>query len=73
MKWWPPRRRDPGQIPAADLPAASEALRKVRQDKADVEANWPNVWWLTHELEVHRQANHFAEMMTRAMKRRDER
>lgn len=69
MRWWP-RRRDPDDIPTADLPAASEALRKSRQDKAEVEANWPNVWWLTHELEAHSRANHFGEMMTRAMRRR---
>jgi hypothetical protein len=72
VRWpWGHCEDPPDDLPTADASAARAALRKARQDKVHSEAQWPAVRWLSATLQAHRDANHFAEMFTRAMGRRD--
>lgn len=73
MKWpWGKRAPDPvGDLPEADAAAAHNALAKAHEVKAATEAQWPTVHWLSTNLQRHREENHFAELFTRAMQRRE--
>lgn len=66
MKWWHWHRHYEEHDPAAD-----DALASALEAKARAEAQWPKVHRLAASIQAHRDANHFAEMFSRAMQRRE--
>ena len=72
MRWpWGHCDDPPGDLPTADSESAQRALRKAERAKEETEAQWPAIRWLTATLQIHRDENHFAEMFTRAMERKE--
>lgn len=72
MKWpWRKCESPPPDLPAPDPAAAHDAARRAEEDRKHAEAQWPKVRKLSASLQTHREENHFAEMFTQAMQRRE--